>query len=82
MLQNPVRLGREQLIEKTTEVPGKYPNLKQKLAEKDICVSENQPLFGKCRLRAARFQKHAIRALIEKYESGHKNTSQKALFSQ
>ena len=44
----------------TAEVQGNYPNFKQKLAEKERFliskVSENQPMFTRCHLGAARFQ--------------------------
>ena len=47
-------------MEMTVEVQGNCPNFKQKLAGKEIFVIskviENQLLFGKCRLRAARFK--------------------------
>ena len=42
------------------EAQGNYPNSKQKIAEKEdfviTKVDESQPLFSKCRLRAARFK--------------------------
>ena len=57
--ENPERLA-ENKQEITEEVQVDYPNFKQKLAEKENFViskvSESQPLFGKCRLRAARLQ--------------------------
>ena len=50
----------------TAEVQGDYPNFKQNLAEKEKFiiskVNERQPLFGKGRFRAARFQKETTEA--------------------
>ena len=60
-------IGREKPKEITAEVQGNYPDFKQKLAEKEYFViskvSQSQPLFSKCRIRATRFQKLTTRAL-------------------
>ena len=64
MWQNTEILGKEQPIEITAEVQGNYPNFKQNLAKRKnfaiLKLNESQSLFGKCRLRAARFQKLTI----------------------
>ena len=52
-------------METTSEIQGNYLSFKQKTAEKEKFliseVTESQPLFGKYRLGAARFQKLTTR---------------------
>ena len=59
MYQNPERLGSEKK-KIIAEVQGNHLNFKQNVAEKEDFVitksKKNQPLFSKCRLRAAMFQ--------------------------
>ena len=69
MKQNAERLGRENNQKITAEVQGNDPNFKQNLAEKGNFIiskiSQSHPLFSKCRLRAAGFQKLTTTALSQ-----------------
>ena len=67
MYQKSEKLGKEQAIEITAQVQGRYTNFEQNLARNVNFViskiNESEPLFGKCRLTATRFQKLMTRAL-------------------
>ena len=73
MWQNLERLWWEQPKEIASEVQGNYPKFKQNIAEKKVLViwklSEIQMMFGKLRLREAKFKTLTTRVFSEEYES-------------
>ena len=86
MQQNLRRLDKEQPIEMAADVQGNYPNFKQSLAEeRNFAISKNsekQPLLGKIRLRAAKFQFLTTMASIKEIGIWKEKKSQKAVFLQ
>ena len=79
------QIGQGQPKDITVDAQANNPNFEQNLADEDFYViskvSKSHPLFGKCRLTAAMFQKLTTRALSgKKYESGNKKSSHKAVF--